>query len=217
MIESAVPADAMLPQPAQPNLLEPDPMAPYLAPIERPTGLMMKLAYYFIRRQFGKVFGPLTVFSARMPLAFTRFSMKVSALDKKLMLAHDTALLVREQVASINGCLFCMDAARWAALRESMHYKAKFDALGQYGSSSLFTDAERAALDYATELTRNKHVSPDTFARLARCYSEREICDIVWLVASEHLYNKTNIGLNIGSDGMCDLDPKLKAAGQPAA
>jgi len=42
-------------------------MASYLAPVERPKGLFIKLAYYFTRRQFGKVFGPLSVFSARMP------------------------------------------------------------------------------------------------------------------------------------------------------
>lgn len=53
-------------------------------------------------------------------------------------------------------------------------------------------------------------VSPDTFARLARHYSEREICDLVWLVASEHLANMTNIGLNIGSDGLCELRPKRR-------
>ena len=36
--------------------------------------------------------------------------------------------------------------------------------------------------------------------RMAGYYSEREICEIVWLVASEHFYNLTNIGLNIHSD-----------------
>jgi hypothetical protein len=67
------------------------------------------------------------------------------------------------------------------------------DALDQYTTSPLFTDAERAALDYVTELTKDKKVNPDTFARMSRHYSEREICEIVWLVASEHLYNMTNI------------------------
>lgn len=183
---------------------------PYLAPIEQPRNLLLKVAYWFMRRQFGKVMGPVTVFSARMPWAFTSFSMKVGQLDKKLVLDHDTAILVREQVASINGCLFCQDAARWAALRESMGRKPKLDALHEYVSSPLFSDAERAALDYATELTRDKYVSPETFARLRDVYSEREICDIVWLVASEHLWNMSNIGLGIGSDGMCELDPKLR-------
>jgi hypothetical protein len=62
-----------------------------------------------------------------------------------------------------------------------------------------------AALAFATELTEDRHVIPDTFAELARHYSEREICDIVFLVAGEHLYNISNIGLNIGSAGMCEV------------
>jgi alkylhydroperoxidase family enzyme len=90
--------------------------------------------------------------------------------------------------------------------------EAKFDALDQYRASALFTVAERAALDYVTKLTRDKKVDPDTFARMARHYSEREICEIVWLVASEHLYNMTNLGLNIHSDMLCDINQKRKAA-----
>ena len=90
--------------------------------------------------------------------------------------------------------------------------EAKFDALDQYTTSSLFSDAERAALNYVAELTKNKLVNPDTFARLARHYSDREICEIVWLVASEHVYNMTNIGLNIHSDMLCDITKKRRAA-----
>ncbi len=81
-----------------------------------------------------------------------------------------------------------------------------FDALDQYQTSGLFTEAERAALDYVTELTKQKKVNPDTFARMARHFSEREICEIVWLVATEHVYNMTNIGLNIHSDRLCDIN-----------
>jgi len=90
--------------------------------------------------------------------------------------------------------------------------EAKFDALEQYKTSSLFSDAERATLDYVTELTKDKEVNSDTFARLSRHYSERQICEIVWLVASEHLYNITNIGLNIHSDMLCDISKQSKAA-----
>jgi len=83
--------------------------------------------------------------------------------------------------------------------------EAKFDALEEYRTSHLFTDAERAALDYVTELTKDEKVNPDTVARMSRNYCEREFCEIVWLVASEHLYNMTNIGLNIHSDMLCDI------------
>ena len=180
-------------------------MATYLPPVENPRGPMLKIVYYVTRRQFGKVAGPVAVFSARMPTAFLLFYSKVSRLDKKLKLAPQTAVLIRERVASLNMCLFCMDATRWYALRLASENAARFDALDDYRTSALFTDGERAALDYVTELTTDHRVEPDTFQKLTRFYSDREICDIVWLVASEHVYNMTNIGLNIGSDGLCEL------------
>src|SRR5262249_47318636 len=112
-------------------------------------------------------------------------------------------MLIREQVARINVCLFCIDIGRAFTIQESMN-QSKFDALEHYQTSSLFSEAERAALDYVTELTKEKQVNPDIFHRLSEYFSEREICEIVWLVASEHLYNMTNIGLNIHSDMLCD-------------
>lgn len=168
---------------------------------------MMKLAYYFTRRQFGKVLTPLKVHSARLPTAFGLFYSKISKLDKKLLLRPEMVMLIREQVARINVCLFCIDIGRSFTIKASMN-EAKFDGLEQYSTSPLFTDAERAALDYVTDLTRDKKVNPNTFARMSGHYSEREICEIVWLVASEHLYNMTNIGLNIHSDMLCDISRK---------
>jgi alkylhydroperoxidase family enzyme len=182
-------------------------MDTFLSPIEEPQGLMMKLAYYFSRRQFGKVLTPLKVHSARLPFAFGLFYGKVGQLDKKLTLPPELVMLIREQVARINVCLFCMDIGRSFTIKASMN-EAKFDALEQYRTSELFTDAERAALDYVTKLTKEKKVDPSTFSHVSHHYSEREICEIVWLVASEHLYNMTNIGLNIHSDMLCDISRK---------
>jgi alkylhydroperoxidase family enzyme len=86
--------------------------------------------------------------------------------------------------------------------------EGKWDELEDYNSSPLFSERERAALDYVTQLTEEKKVDSRTFARLGRFYSERAICEIVWLVASEHLSNLTNIGLNIHSDLLCDIAKK---------
>src|SRR6266700_2706359 len=62
-----------------------------------------------------------------------------------------------------------------------------------------------------TRLTRDKRVTPQEFQRLAEHYSDREICEIVWLVASEHVYNIANIGLNIHSDGLCRVDARASS------
>ncbi|HZT97919.1 MAG TPA: carboxymuconolactone decarboxylase family protein [Chloroflexota bacterium] len=191
-------------------------MSAYLQPIDKPRGLILKAVYYFSRRQFGKVATPIAVFAPRMPFGFLSLYGKLSKLDKKLELPSTTAMLIRERVSSLNTCLFCIDIGRWFAMKTSPEDLARMDSLSEYQTSPRFTEAERAALDYATELTQNKHVDPDTFARLRNYYSEREVCEIAYLVASEHLYNMTNIGLNIGSDGLCELrGPATAAAGSP--
>jgi alkylhydroperoxidase family enzyme len=182
-------------------------MGTFLSPIEKPENPIMRLAYAGTRRQFGKVLMPVKVFCARLPVAFGVFYSKISKLDKKLQLAPETAMLVRERVARLNVCLFCIDIGRAFVIKASMN-EAKFDALDDYRTSDLFSDAERAMLDYVTELTRDKQVNPETFARLASHYSERAICEILWLVASEHFYNMTNIGLNVHSDMLCEIARK---------
>lgn len=184
---------------------------PFLKPIEKPGGLVLRMVYRMSRKQFGKVMTPLKVFMARMPLAFGKFVGKIGQLDKKLVLPKETVMLVRTQVARINVCTFCIDIGRYFTIQASMN-QAKFDALADYAASPLFSEAERAALDYVTELTRDRRVDPATFARLADHYTEREICDIVWVAASEHVYNITNIGLNIHSDLLCDLSKGRKPA-----
>ncbi|HEY6490386.1 MAG: carboxymuconolactone decarboxylase family protein [Terracidiphilus sp.] len=183
--------------------------APFLAPVENPRSLRVRLAYAMTRRQFGKVLTPVKVVYSRMPVAFGMFVGKIAKLDKKLTLTPELAMLVREQVARINVCEFCMDIGRAFAIKASMN-EAKFDALAEYKTSLLFSEAERAALDYVAELTRDKQVNPETFERMARHFNERAICEIVWLVASEHFYNVTNIGLNIHSDMLCDISRKRK-------
>jgi alkylhydroperoxidase family enzyme len=184
----------------------------FLAPIEKPKGVVLRIMYWYSRRQWGMVPRPFSVFVARMPSAFGSFYGKVSKLDKKLVVPADTAVLVRERVASTNMCTWCVDGQRWFVTRKAPHLLPKLDALPEYRTSPLFDDRERAALDFATELTADKHVGEETFERLSGHFSEREICDIVWLVSSEHLYNIGNIGLNIGSDGLCDVANRPQSA-----
>jgi hypothetical protein len=179
----------------------------FLAPVEKPKGLIKKLVYAMMGRQFGKVPTPIKVVYSRMPVGFGMFVGKIAQLDRKLELPQETAFLIREQVAHINVCTFCTDIGRFFVIKARMN-EAKFDALDRYQTSPLFSEAERAALDYVTQLTREKKVDAAMFERVRKHYSERAICDMVWLVASEHFYNMTNLGLNIHTDMLCDLARK---------
>jgi alkylhydroperoxidase family enzyme len=180
-----------------------------LSPIDKPSSFGLWLAFYFTKKKFGKVLMPMRVHSNRLPTAFGLFYNKLSVLDKKLELSQEMALLIRQKVAQINICEFCIDASRSYSIERSYNQN-KFDDLAKYQSSPLFSEGEKVALDYTTELTRDKKINPETFDRLKKYFSEREICEIIYLISSEHLYNLTNIGLNIHSDMLCDVVQKNK-------
>ena len=183
-------------------------MSTFLAPIEKPGSFGMRLAFYLSKKQFGKVMTSLKVYASRLPIAFGMFYGKVSELDKKLVLPKELILLLRQQIAQINICEFCIDASRFEAIKASASLE-KFDALSNYLTSPLYSSREKTALDYVSELTHNKKVTQQTFDTLAQQFSEREICEIVHIVATEHLYNFANLGLNIHSDMLC-LNTKKK-------
>jgi alkylhydroperoxidase family enzyme len=181
--------------------------SPFLEPIDDPSDPEVKRAFQNMRQYFGKVMTPARVFNSRMPPEFLQFYTQISMLDQKLELPKETVMLIRQQVARINVCLFCIDSNRAATIWASMN-QAKFDALDRYRTSPLFSEAERVALDYVTTLTKEKKVDPNIIKMLLKHYSERQICEIVYLVASEHIYNLTNIGLNIHSDMLCNIAQK---------
>ena len=175
-----------------------------LEPIEKPKGLMMRLAYFFTRRQFGKVMTPMKVIMARMP-GSEKLSYEIAKFElKRISLEHSLHYMVGLLTAQINGCAFCADLGRSVAIREHINME-KFDVLLDYRNSPLFSARERAALAYAEEATRYKRVSDATFAELRKHFNEREIVEITWVNAIENYFNLLNLPLEIESDGFCEI------------
>ena len=175
-----------------------------LEPIEKPKGIMMRLAYWGTRRMFGKVMTPIKVASARMPESLKMSNEIVKFETKKIQLEPTLHLMVAMLASQINGCGFCIDLAQAMVVRENLDME-KFNVLSEYKTSPLFSDRERAALTYVKEITGHRHVSDETFEALRKHFSEREIVEITWVNAIENYYNLINIPLEIGSDGFCAI------------
>jgi alkylhydroperoxidase family enzyme len=186
---------------------------PFLTPVEKPKGLLWKLLYFYSKKKFGKVMTPLKVMAARMPLSFGSFSAKISQLDNKLQLPAEVVMLVRQKVAAINVCHFCIDIGRAKTIESSMD-QAKFDELADYQTSNRFSEKEKVLLDFVTRLARDRKMEQALFNKLAKHYDERSICEIIWITATEFYYNIANIGLNVHSDMLCDIAKMRKK--QPA-
>ena len=172
-----------------------------LNPVESPP-FMMKLAYFFSKIKFGKVLSPLKIVFVRLPLSFSLFSNKIGQLERKLKLKRELALLIRHRVAQINTCSFCMDIGIALAIKDNQQSE-KFYHLDEFMTSSLYSEADRAALHFANELTAEKKISDSTFARAKQYFSDRELIEIAWLVSTEHYYNLMNLAFEIHSDNLC--------------
>ncbi|MDG7007906.1 MAG: carboxymuconolactone decarboxylase family protein [Nitrososphaerota archaeon] len=186
---------------------------PRLEPIEEPEGFMMRIAYWGMKRQMGKVMTPVKVLTARMPgsLKFTNEIVKFET--KKIRLRPELHYLIAALAARVNGCSFCTDLARSMVIRDNIDPK-KLDALSEYRTDPTFSPRERSALAYVEEATRSKRVSDATFEELRKHFEDWEIAEITWVNAVENYYNLINIPLEIGSDGFCALVPARKKSAQ---
>lgn len=175
-----------------------------LEPIEKPKGLLMRIAFWMTRRQFGKVMTPMKVLYPRMP-GMLKLSYEIAKFETKgIRLETGLHFMVVMLASQINGCGFCMDLARAMAIREHLGME-KFNALSEYRVNPLFSDRERAALTYVEKATRHKRVSDAVFGALRGHFSDWEIAEITWLNALENYYNLINVPLEIESDGFCAI------------
>jgi alkylhydroperoxidase family enzyme len=182
-----------------------------LEPVEQPTGVAMRMAYWWSRKEFGKVMTSIKVVCARMPGSMNALGGMLKFNRKQIRLDQDLQLLIGNLTSQINGCTACVDLGRAMTVREHKDL-AKVDAVLEYRTNAKFSERERAALAYAEEATRNKGVCDATFATLRRHFTEREIVEITWVNALENFFNLVNRPLGIGSDGFCTITQAKEAA-----
>ena len=76
----------------------------------------------------------------------------------------------------------------------------KIDALPDYARSPLYTEAERAALEYADAITiTGRDVSDELFARLRRFYDDDALVELTAVIAWENASSKFNRALRVPS------------------
>ena len=74
----------------------------------------------------------------------------------------------------------------------------KIDALNDYAKSALFTEAEKAALEYADAITDTRRdVDDELFARLQRHYDDDTIAELTMIIAWENGSSRFNRAFRI--------------------
>jgi AhpD family alkylhydroperoxidase len=116
------------------------------------------------------------------------------AAESSLPLA--TQELVRLRASQINGCGFCTDmhTKDAAAAGETAQ---RLNLVATWREATVFTEAERAALELAEEGTRIADaaggVSDDVWANAAKHYDEEQLGALVSVIAIINAFNRMNV------------------------
>ncbi|MFD3520153.1 carboxymuconolactone decarboxylase family protein [Streptomyces sp. NPDC058653] len=123
----------------------------------------------------------------------------VSQVIRESPLPKPVQELVQLRVSQLNGCGFCVDihTKDAAAAGES---STRLNLVAAWRHSTVFTEAERAALALAEEGTRLtdafQGVSDDTWARVVTYYDDEQVVALVGLIAMINATNRIGVILN---------------------
>jgi AhpD family alkylhydroperoxidase len=107
-----------------------------------------------------------------------------------------TQELVKIRASQINGCAFCTDMHT----KEAAHAgetSTRLNLVATWREATVFTDAERAALELTEQGTRIADaaggVTDDAWAHAAKHYDEDQLAALVSLIAVINAFNRLNV------------------------
>jgi alkylhydroperoxidase family enzyme len=173
------------------------------------AGLMVRLVYRFGPRMMRKLAGrdpqagsgmePIEIWAhqPKMMMGMGRFN---QAVRKGKTVSERIRNLVELKGAQMIGCEYCVDLGSQIC-RNSGLSDAELLALPCYQSSDLFTDREKAALDYTAAVMRTPvEVTDEVFARMKEHFSDKQLVEITALLTLVNL-DRFNAAFGIGSAG----------------
>ena len=115
----------------------------------------------------------------------------------ELTLDGQLAQLLRLRVAQINNCTYCL-TVHYRAARDVGVPQTKIDLLTAWWETRLFSDAERAALEYAEALTRASDTTvtqafQQYHDRLTAHFDEAAMVEIVAVVINMNIWTRLKL------------------------
>jgi AhpD family alkylhydroperoxidase len=152
--------------------------------------------------QTGSAIAPIELwaYKPKMMMGMGRFNQAVRKgkdVDERLK------NLVELKGAQMIGCEYCVDLGSQIC-RNSGLSDDELLALPHYRSSDLFTDREKAALDYAVAVMRTPvEVTDELFERVKEHFDEKQIVELTAMLTLVNV-DRFNAALGVGSAGFSD-------------
>jgi AhpD family alkylhydroperoxidase len=137
----------------------------------------------------------LNVFGSPTAGKFLKYIVSAGKVVSDSGLPAATQELVKIRASQINGCGFCLDmhTKDAAAAGES---SLRLNLVAAWREATVFTDAERAALELAEQGTRiadGGGVTDEAWANAAKYYDEEQLVALVAQIALINTFNRLNV------------------------
>ena len=166
------------------------------------------------RRHYGQVLEPIRWWG-RIPFVFYLVSMFVGYLERRRSpLDPVIRSLVSARIAQLCLCEFCVDITNMK-IAERTGSMDKLLALPGWRDSSLFSDTERLALDYAEAATATPPTVDDAMRdQLATQFDAQALTELTALIGLQNLSARFNAAMAIPAQGLCQIPAKKPSTHQ---
>lgn len=173
--------------------------------LSKPIPWYLKPFFWNQKRKYGQYLEPARVWASN-PKLFVAVAAVYGILDRnKSPLSPELRSLISVRVSQINWCRFCVDLNSATFIKRT-HAEEKRQALEHWQQSPLFSDAEKAVLHYAEQMTyANQQVDEACFNELKKHFEEQTIVELTALIAFQNLSSKFNSALDIEPQGFCHI------------
>ncbi|KAB2921034.1 MAG: carboxymuconolactone decarboxylase family protein [Dechloromonas sp.] len=151
--------------------------------------------FAFFERTLGFVPNSLLTMAHRPGLAKGLIALSRGVYDPKGEVDLGLKRLIGHVASMAAGCMYCRAHTATSALRHGVAAD-KLAAVAEYRTNPLFSDAERAALDFALAAASVPNdVTDECFARLKAFWSAGQIVEILAVIALFGFFNRWNDSL----------------------
>jgi uncharacterized peroxidase-related enzyme len=151
--------------------------------------------FAFFERTLGFVPNSLRTMARRPGLAKGLIALSRGVYDPKGEVDLGLKRLVGHVASMAAGCMYCRAHTATSALRHGVAAD-KLAAVAEYRTNPIFSEAERAALDFAMAAASVPNdVSDACFARLRSFWSEGQIVEILGVISLFGFFNRWNDSL----------------------
>jgi AhpD family alkylhydroperoxidase len=138
----------------------------------------------------------INVFDNALAMKFVKYLNAAGRVPAESALPAATQELVKLRASQINGCAVCTDMhAKEAA--QAGESQVRLNLVAAWREATVFTEAERAALELAEQGTRIADaaggVTDEAWANAAKHYDEDQLVALVALIAGINAWNRLNV------------------------